>query len=63
MGVNGATSYNLYRSTTAGSEGPTPYKSGIGQPMFTDTGLTNGTTYYYKVSAVTRQAKERCLLR
>lgn len=46
------TGYNLYRATSAGAEGGTPYKAGIGGTSFTDTGLTNGTTYYYKVAAV-----------
>src|ERR1022692_47633 len=47
---SGATSYNLKRSTTHGG----PY-SQINAPTatgFTDTGLTDGTTYYYVVSAV-----------
>jgi Glycoside hydrolase family 44/Fibronectin type III domain len=47
---SGATSYNVKRSTTNGS--------GYAQIVntngtnFTDSGLTNGTTYYYVVSAV-----------
>ena len=48
----GAVSYNVYRSTTSGGEGATPYRTGITSPAFTDTGLTNGTTYYYQVTAV-----------
>ena len=48
----GATSYNVYRSTSSGGEGSTAYKTGITGTSFTDTGLTNGTTYYYKVAAV-----------
>jgi fibronectin type 3 domain-containing protein len=47
----GAASYNLYRSTTNGG----PYvkiASGIVSTNTTDTGLTNGTTYYYVVTAV-----------
>ncbi|MGO8670174.1 MAG: glycosyl hydrolase, partial [Capsulimonadaceae bacterium] len=48
----GATSYNLYRSTASGGEGATAYKTGIASPSYTDTGLTNGTTYFYKVAAV-----------
>ena len=46
----GATSYHVKRSTTAGS-GYTQ----IGAPTtanFADSGLTNGTTYYYVVTAV-----------
>jgi fibronectin type 3 domain-containing protein len=46
----GATSYNLYRATTSGSE--TLYQTGVTASSFTDTGLTNGTTYFYEVSAV-----------
>jgi PKD repeat protein len=48
----GATSYNIYRSTTKGGEGSTPYQTGITATTFTDTGLTSGTTYYYEVTAV-----------
>jgi hypothetical protein len=46
----GATSYNVKRSTTSGGSYTT-----VGSPTspsFTNTGLTNGTTYYYVVSAV-----------
>jgi len=48
----GATSYNLYRSTTAGGEGTAPVVTGITSTSYTNTGLTNGTTYYFKVAAV-----------
>jgi fibronectin type 3 domain-containing protein len=48
----GATSYNVYRSTSAGGEGTTPFLTGLTATSFTDTGLTNGTTYFYKVTAV-----------
>jgi len=47
---SGATSYNVKHSTTSGG----PY-SQVGTPSatnYTDTGLTNGTTYFYVVSAV-----------
>ncbi|HUM06680.1 MAG TPA: glycoside hydrolase family 44 protein [Terriglobales bacterium] len=47
---SGATSYHVKRSGTSGG----PYST-IGSPTtlaYTDTGLTNGTTYYYVVSAV-----------
>jgi Malectin domain/Fibronectin type III domain len=47
---SGATSYNVYRGTTAGGEGTTPVAT-IASTSYTDTGLANGTKYYYKVSA------------
>jgi len=46
----GATSYNVYRSTSPGTEGTIAYSS-PSTNSYTDTGVTNGTTYYYKVSA------------
>jgi len=45
-----ATSYNVKRSTTSG--GPYATLSSPTVTNFTDTGLTNGTTYYYVVSAL-----------
>jgi len=49
--VSGATSYNVNRSTTSG--GPyTNVATNVTTPSYTNTGLTNGTTYYYVVSAV-----------
>jgi fibronectin type 3 domain-containing protein len=45
-----ATSYNVKRSTTTG--GPYTKISSPATTNFTDTGLTNGTTYFYVVSAV-----------
>jgi titin len=44
--------YNIYRSTSPGGEGSTPVKTGVTTTSFTDTSLTNGTTYYYTVAAV-----------
>ncbi len=49
---SGATSYSLYRGTTPDGEGQTPIAIGIVGTFYSDTGLTNGTTYYYKVAAV-----------
>ena len=46
----GAASYNVYRSTSSGTE--TSYKTGLTSTTLSDTGLTNGTAYYYKVTAV-----------
>ncbi len=48
---SGATSYNIYRGTTSGGEATTPIAS-TASTNYTDTGLTNGTKYYYKVAAV-----------
>jgi len=50
--VPGAVNYNIYRSTTAGGEGTTPYKTGITPVTFADTALTNGSTFFYKIAAV-----------
>jgi hypothetical protein len=46
------TSYNVYRSTTAGGEGSTPVATGVTGTSYVDSPLTNGTTYYYTVAAV-----------
>jgi len=48
---SGATSYNVYRGTSAGGESGTAIATGITSTSYTNTGLTNGTTYYYKVTA------------
>ncbi|WP_373291209.1 glycoside hydrolase family 9 protein [Paenibacillus marchantiophytorum] len=48
---NGATSYNVKRATTSGG----PYANvatGVNTTNYTDTGLMNGATYYYVVSAM-----------
>src|SRR5208283_4614295 len=46
----GATSYNVKRSTTNG--GPYTTIASPATPSYTNTGLTNGTPYYYVVTAV-----------
>lgn len=46
----GATSYSIYRGTTPNGEGSTAVGTST-TTSFTDTGLTNGTAYYYKVTA------------
>jgi hypothetical protein len=45
----GATGYDVQRSTTTG--GPYTQISSPTAPNFTDSGLTNGTKYFYVVSA------------
>ncbi|WP_438479320.1 discoidin domain-containing protein [Oleiharenicola lentus] len=47
-----ATSYNVFRGTTSNGQGGTPLITGVATTSYTNTGLTNGTTYYYKVAAV-----------
>jgi fibronectin type 3 domain-containing protein len=47
---SGATSYNVKRSTVSG--GPYTTVGSPGVTSFTNTGLTNGTTYFYVVTAV-----------
>jgi fibronectin type 3 domain-containing protein len=51
----GATSYNVKRSTTTG--GPYTLVSSPSSVTFTDAGLTNGTQYFYVVSAANSAAE------
>src|SRR4029079_9953879 len=48
--VGGAQSYNLYRGTASNAE--TELASGLGGTSYVDTPVTNGTTYYYRLTAV-----------
>jgi fibronectin type 3 domain-containing protein len=51
--VSGATSYNVYYSTTSGvTPGSGTKVSGLTVTSYSVTGLTNGTTYYFVVTAV-----------
>jgi len=45
------TGYAVYRTFTSGTEAAPPLAN-TGALTYTDTGLTNGTTYYYKVAAI-----------
>lgn len=49
--VVGATSYEIYRSTTTGGYGPVPAAS-LANTSYTDNSVANGTRYYYVVKAV-----------
>ncbi len=49
---SGASSYNVYRGTTAGGESTTPLTLGVSTASYTDSAVTNGTKYYYVVAAV-----------
>jgi len=46
-----AASYKVFRGTVANVYGPTPVASGLTGLTFTDTAVTNGTTYHYAVVA------------
>ncbi len=50
-----AASYDIYRGVTAGGESASPIATGIAGTTWTNTGLTNGTAYYYKIKAVNPQ--------
>jgi autotransporter-associated beta strand protein len=50
--ASGATGYNVKRSTVIGGETTVATTTGPAADTYTDTGLANGTTYYYVVSAV-----------
>lgn len=55
--VSGATSYNIYCSTTSGVTKTTGTEISNATSDHTHTGLTNGTTYYYIVTAVNFQGE------
>jgi fibronectin type 3 domain-containing protein len=48
----GAASYKVYRGKIAGAQRKTPIATGVTATSFTNTGLTKGTKYFYKVAAV-----------
>lgn len=50
--TSGAQTYNVYRATTPGGEGTTPYATGITSSGFSDQAVTPGQTYDYQVTAV-----------
>ena len=50
--IAGASSYTLYRGTTAGNESESAIASGVTDTTFTNIGLSNGTPYFYKIAAI-----------
>ena len=47
-----ASSYNVYRSTTTNGQAAPPLATNLNAPAFVDSPVTNGVTYFYKVTAV-----------
>jgi fibronectin type 3 domain-containing protein len=54
----GAVTYNVYRGSTSGGEGTTPFAANLPTPAFTDTSITSGNNYFYVVTAVTAAGVE-----
>jgi fibronectin type 3 domain-containing protein len=50
--ASGASTYNVYRGTTMGGESTTAIATLISTTSFTDSTVTNGTTYFYIVKGV-----------
>lgn len=50
--TSGATSYNVYGSSTSGGTYTKINSSPVTTNSFKNTGLTTGTAYYYKITAV-----------
>lgn len=53
--VPGVTSYNVYQGNAVGAESATPVKTLVTGTSVAITGLTNGSTYYFQISAVNTQ--------
>lgn len=56
-GNTDAASYNVYRGTSAGGESGTPLATGFTSTTYTDSTASNGTTYFYTVTAVNSTAE------
>ena len=51
-------SFNIYRGTSSNGEGATPYAAGVTSSTFTDTAVTAGATYFYKVTSISPAGTE-----
>lgn len=58
-GIGDFDHYELWRGTTSGDE--TLYQASLTNPSFSDTAVTNGTTYFYKVLVVDRDGNKSSL--
>jgi hypothetical protein len=47
-----STSYKIYRGTISGGQSVTPLAAGLTGSAFADTNVSNGTTYFYTVTAI-----------
>ena len=56
----GAAGYNVYRSTVSGGPYVKVASTTSTYSTYLDTGLTNGTTYYYVVRPTTANGNESC---
>jgi fibronectin type 3 domain-containing protein len=57
--VDGADTYNVYRSTSSGVDvSSSALDTGVGQSSYTDETAENGTEYFYAVSAVASEGGE-----
>ena len=48
----GPVTYNVYAGPLPGAESAKPYLTGVTDPFLTVNGLNSGTTYYFKIAAV-----------
>lgn len=49
---DGAVKFHLWRGISSCGEGAKPYMMGITSTSYVDSSVTDGTTYYYEVTAV-----------
>ena len=56
--VTGAVGYNIYRWSASSPQSYAPTYTSVTSNPYVDTGLSNGTTYYYLVSAVGSNGSE-----